>query len=66
MSERFGLRLGIVWPHLGLRLIDREQRALAKVGFLWIGISVGSRCTRGFAVKISHVMVTVTIDDLGC
>lgn len=44
--------------------IDREQRTLAKVGFLRIRIRVGSGRTRCFAVEIGGVMIATAIGDL--
>jgi hypothetical protein len=45
--------------------INREQWTLAKVGFLRIGIRVGSRRARRFAVEVGGVVVAAAIDDLG-
>jgi hypothetical protein len=45
-------------------LIDSEQRALAKVGFLRVGIGVSSRRFGGFAIEVGGIVITATINDL--
>jgi len=44
--------------------IDREKRALTKVGFLWLRVSVSGGCAGRFAVKIGSVMVSAAIGNL--
>ena len=48
----------------GDNFINGKQRALAKIGFLRVRVSIGSRCARGFAVVIGGIVVAAAVDDL--